>query len=260
MSEKEVNRSRSNYRNSTKTTSDMKVIEQFSLMLTIKFRGINDAWRRADLVRKNDMISIWIKKQICLVITFTIVALAANTASTIAESGHEYKSKYRGQETREIKSLSNVDIKELRAGAGWGLAKAAELNGLPGPKHILEMKKEIELTAEQERAVVAVYNDMRTEAIALGDQLIAYEKELNNRFAERDIDEKVLGQLLTKISETYKLLRYAHLSAHLQTPGILTEAQIKKYNKLRGYSSDDPCANIPEGHDPVMWRKHNNCD
>jgi len=199
-------------------------------------------------------------KQICLVVTFTIVAITFNTTSTIAASGYEYKSKYIGQERREIKSLSNDDIKELRAGDGWGLAKAAELNGLPGPKHILEMKKEIELTAEQERTVVALYNDMHKEAIALGHKLIEYEKELNSRFAQRNIDEKVLDQLLTNISETYKSLRYTHLSAHLKTPGILTEAQIKKYNKLRGYSSDDPCANIPEGHDPVMWRKHNNCD
>ena len=199
-------------------------------------------------------------KQICIVVAFTIVAITFNLSSIIAASGHEYKSKYIGQERREIKSLSNDDIKELRAGAGWGLAKAAELNGLPGPKHILEMKKEIELTAEQERTVVALYNDMHSEAIALGHKLIEYEKELNSRFAQRNIDEKVLDQLLTNISETYKSLRYTHLSAHLKTPGILTEAQIKKYNKLRGYSSDDPCANIPEGHDPVMWRKHNNCD
>jgi Spy/CpxP family protein refolding chaperone len=199
-------------------------------------------------------------KQICIVVTFTIVAITYNSPDIMAASEHEYKSKYIGQERREIKSLSSDDIKELRAGAGWGLAKAAELNGLPGPKHILEMKKEIELTAEQEGAVVALYNDMHKEAIALGHKLIEYEKELNDRFAERNIDEKVLDQLLTKISETYKSLRYTHLSAHLKAPGILTEAQIKKYNKLRGYSSDDPCANIPEGHDPVMWRKHNNCD
>lgn len=199
-------------------------------------------------------------KQICIVVTVIILAISFNSSSIIAASEHEYKSKYIGQERRDIKSLSNDDIKELKAGAGWGLAKAAELNGLPGPKHILEMKKEIELTAEQESAVVVLYNDMNKEAIALGNELIEYEKELNNRFAERNIDEKVLDQLLTKISETYKSLRYTHLSAHLRTPSILTEAQIKKYNKLRGYSSDDPCANIPEGHDPVMWRKHNNCD
>jgi hypothetical protein len=80
--------------------------------------------------------------------------------------------------------------------------------------------------------VIALFKDMNKEAIGLGNKLIEYEEELNNRFAERNIDEKMLDQLLEKISETYKSLRYTHLSAHLKTPSILTENQIKKYNKL----------------------------
>ena len=183
-----------------------------------------------------------------------------NSLTVIAASEPGYKSKYIGQENRDIKSLSSEDINELRTGAGWGLAKAAELNGLPGPKHILEMKKEIELSTEQERMVSALFKEMNKEAIELGNKYIEYEKELNNRFAERNIDENVLEELLEKISETYKSLRYTHLAAHLKASNILTKSQIKKYNKLRGYSSDDPCVNIPQGHDPVMWRKHNNCD
>jgi hypothetical protein len=189
-----------------------------------------------------------------------LVAIFFNALKVIAAAESEYISKYIGQEKRDIKSLSNDDIKELRTGAGWGLAKAAELNGLPGPKHILEIKKEIELTAAQEKMIIALYEDMNRKAIELGNKLIEYEKELNNRFAERNINEKVLEELLIKIAETYKSLRYTHLSAHLKTPSIISEEQIKKYNKLRGYSSDDPCLNIPQGHDPVMWRKHNNCN
>ena len=198
--------------------------------------------------------------QIRIVTVFILAAISLNPLQITAASDPEYTSNYIGQEKREIKSLSDEDIKELRAGAGWGLAKAAELNGLPGPKHILEMKKEIELTAEQEKMVIALYKDMNKEAVALGNKLIEYEEELNNRFAARNIDGKMLDELLGKISETYKSLRFTHLSAHLKTPSILTEDQIKKYNELRGYSSDDPCVNIPKGHDPVMWRKHNNCD
>ncbi|KPJ98457.1 MAG: hypothetical protein AMJ60_08145 [Desulfobacterales bacterium SG8_35] len=196
----------------------------------------------------------------CVVILFALALVSIHSLRIFADSEPEYRSKYRGQEKREIKTLSNEDINELRAGAGWGLAKAAELNGLPGPKHVLEMKKELKLTAEQERMITALFTEMNKEAIALGNEFIAYERELNKRFAERNIDEKILDELLTKISETYKSLRYTHLSAHLKTPGILTEDQIKKYNTLRGYSSEDPCINVPKGHDPVMWRKHNNCD
>ena len=199
-------------------------------------------------------------KAICFIIIIALVVIPLSSLMLLASSEPAYKSKYIGQEKRDIKSLSEEDIKELKAGAGWGLAKAAELNGLPGPKHILEMKQEIDLTAKQEKMVIALYNKMNKEAISLGNKLIEYEEELNYGFADRNIDEKTLDELLEKISETYKSLRFTHLSAHLQTPSILTESQIRKYNKLRGYSSDDPCENVPKGHDPIMWRKHNNCN
>ena len=101
---------------------------------------------------------------------------------------------------------------------------------------------------------------MNAKAVVLGRKLIEQERELNDRFAERNIDEKLLDELLGEIAETYKVLRYTHLSAHLKTPEILTGEQIAKYNTLRGYSSADPCDNIPEGHDPVMWRRHNDCE
>jgi len=49
--------------------------------------------------------------------------------------GHDHatdlSSPYAGQETREIRTLSEEDIRQLQKGEGWGLAKAAELNGLP---------------------------------------------------------------------------------------------------------------------------------
>jgi hypothetical protein len=102
---------------------------------------------------------------------------------------------------------------------------------------------------------------MKKEAVRLGDKYIAFEAELDNRFATGNIDAEKLDELLGKISETYRALRFTHLSAHLKTPDILTEDQIRKYNTLRGYlSADDPCVNIPKGHDPEMWRRHNNCD
>ena len=111
-----------------------------------------------------------------------------------------------------------------------------------------------------EKEVISALREMEQEAVQLGKRLIEYEEELDSRFADRNIDEEVLDELLGKISATYKSLRFTHLSAHLKTPDILTEEQINKYNILRGYSSGDPCINVPKGHDPVMWRKHNNCD
>ena len=82
---------------------------------------------------------------------------------------------------------------------------------------------------------------------------------LNNHFANGTITEKLLNELLGEIAYVYKKLRYTHLAAHLETPTIVTPQQIALYNKLRGYSSKDPCENIPAGHDPEMWKRHHNC-
>ena len=76
--------------------------------------------------------------------------------------GHVHGSPYAGEETREIKSLSQTDVDELLRGGGWGLAKAAELNGMPGPSHVLDMASELSLSAEQvERTRVAEIESIR---------------------------------------------------------------------------------------------------
>jgi hypothetical protein len=192
-------------------------------------------------------------------ILYVVLIITLIPFCSFSASKHSHKSKYVGQETREIKSLSETDIEELRNGRGWGLAKAAELNGVPGPVHLLEMKKEIALNPEQIEKIDTLYQGMKKQAISLGLKLIELERKLNDHFANGTITEKMLHELLEQIAQVRKRLRYVHLSTHLKTPGILTVEQIDLYNKLRGYSSDDPCKNIPKGHDPEMWKRHHNC-
>ena len=191
-----------------------------------------------------------------LLLIFTVVLLPI---SAFAASHDTHRSEYAGQQNREIKSLSESDIEELRHGGGWGLAKAAELNGVPGPVHLLEMENEIELSPEQIEKIEVLYEQMRVQAIELGTTLIEHERELNNHFAQGTIDEELLRDLLEQIAQVRAQLRYVHLSTHLKTPDIVTAEQIELYNELRGYSADDPCTNIPAGHNPEMWKKHHNC-
>ena len=186
----------------------------------------------------------------------TAILLALVCLLPACASNHS--SKYVGEEYRAIKSLSADDIKELRAGGGWGLAKAAELNGVPGPAHILEMASAIELTPTQQAEIQAIYQQMKSEAVSLGNQLIQLEAALNSHFADGSINQAILEQSVQDIERVRAQLRLAHLSAHLQTPNILTPEQISLYNELRGYSQD-PCANIPQGHNAAMWKKHNGC-
>lgn len=170
-----------------------------------------------------------------------------------------YESKYAGEQHREIKSLSADDIQELRKGGGWGLAKAAELNGVPGPAHILEMQEKIHLSAEQKAQIQALYQHMKKEAVDLGEQLIALETTLNTHFSDNTITEALLETTVRDIENVRAKLRIAHLSTHLKTPDILTPEQISLYNKLRGYNTKSACDNVPEGHNAKMWKKHHGC-
>jgi hypothetical protein len=99
-------------------------------------------------------------------------------------------------QNRAIKSLSDNDINELRRGGGWGLALAAELNGMPGPAHLLELKDQIPLAADQVAKTQALLDEMRRAAIPTGDRLIAAEKALEAAFAAGKVDESSLRRLL----------------------------------------------------------------
>lgn len=194
------------------------------------------------------------KKSLLLLPLFLIGFAAQAEPNT-----HATKSKYAGQESRAIKSLSKDDISELRRGGGWGLAKAAELNGVPGPAHLLELKAEIPLSPSQVEKIKGVYERMKAKAIHQGEELITLELKLERHFTKRTITDEILRSTLGEIAEARRNLRYIHLATHLETPSILSEDQIIKYNELRGYSKSNPCDSVPTGHDPEMWKRHNGC-
>ena len=195
-------------------------------------------------------MKLWINIGVAVFTMLTSVTLEASTS---------YKSKYIGQENRVIKSLSADAVQQLQTGKGWGLAKAAELNGMPGPSHVLQMKNKIALTNIQEIKIKTLFENMKLKAIPLGNKLIELEKELNESFSNKTITKELLSQQLLAISKTRMQLRFVHLETHLLTPAILTNEQVKKYNQLRGYNLGDPCNNVPKGHDAEMWKKHNDC-
>jgi hypothetical protein len=187
-----------------------------------------------------------------------LVAAAIASAGN-ASAQHAHESKYAGQQTRETKSLSAEDVDELRRGGGWGLARAAELNGVPGPAHLLELKDAIGLSADQVARISALRDAMRTRAIAEGERLIALERRLEAMFRDGTVTDAGLRTALAEIADSRETLRYIHLSTHLETPAILSAPQIAAYNALRGYT-DDRCGNAPSGHDPARWRKHSGCE
>jgi hypothetical protein len=194
---------------------------------------------------------------------FTAVAgvvLVLTPAGLVAQDhSHGSMSPYAGFETRAIKSLSDADMDELKRGGGWGLALPAELNGMPGPAHLLELKDEIGLSADQIAEIEAIYDEMKIEAIAAGRRFIAAEAAIEQAFAVGGTDAEQLRMLIDQSAAARSELRFVHLSRHLMTPPLLTAQQIQRYKVLRGYAAD-PCAEVPAGHDAEMWRRHNGCD
>ena len=191
-------------------------------------------------------------------IALALVVLAMSPLASYGTS--TLISPYADEQERVIKSLSVEDVDDLLNGRGWGLAKPAELNGVPGPAHLLEMQSEIALSGAQISAIQAIWSRMNQKARELGEHYVTLEKELNERFTTGQVNSTQLQALLVEIGAVRAELRYTHLGAHLEVRPILKPAQVLLYNQLRGYSNDDPCQNIPAGHNPDMWKKHNNCE
>jgi hypothetical protein len=161
-----------------------------------------------------------------------LILLAGPGVAQQHQHGH---SPYAGFQQRGVKALSDQQLGDLRAGRGMGLALAAELNGYPGPLHVLELANRLQLSSDQAQRVRGLYEAMKSEAIAVGEKLIAAELELDRQFAEGKITPAVLASVTAQIGESQGQLRAVHLKYHLTTAELLTPDQKRQYGELRGY-------------------------
>jgi hypothetical protein len=146
-------------------------------------------------------------------------------------------SSYAGQQSRAVKSLSEQEVADLLAGNGMGLAKAAELNRYPGPRHVLDLGGELGLSEQQIEAVRTVFARMRREAQSLGAMIVERETMLDRLFAEARIGAGLLEAETAVIAELQGRLRRVHLAAHLDTRQVLTTEQVDRYTIARGYGT-----------------------
>ena len=163
-------------------------------------------------------------------------------------SGEPLSSPYAGLESRPIKALSANEIDDLGAGRGMGMALAAELNGYPGPRHVLDLADRLSLTPRQRQTAEVMFRDMQTEAIRLGESVIEDERALDRAFAERTVTPAKLDNLTARIGIAQAALRAHHLGFHLRMRDLLSAGQTAAYNTLRGYG-DAPAAEpkAPQG-------------
>ncbi len=171
-----------------------------------------------------------------LVTIFGFLCLAATPA--FAAGGGD--TPYAGQDRRAIKALSAADVEDLLAGRGWGFAKPAELNGYPGPAHLLEFRDRLGLSDSQVAGIRALFDDMQRNAVTLGAEYVAAERALDNAFADRTVAPDILAAHVRRAAELMGRLRLVHLETHLRTLPLLSQHQIVTYRRLRGY--DNPGA------------------
>jgi Spy/CpxP family protein refolding chaperone len=156
---------------------------------------------------------------VCVCVTLLIFGSAG-----IAEEATTHA----GQATQEIKSLSAAEIQGYLEGRGMGLANAAELNGYPGPTHVLELASELQLTPHQRAKAEHLKRSMKA-AVRMGHWLVDAERRLNVLFAKGEADDEKITLLARRIGALDAEIRLVHLRAHIEMRRVLTADQIKKY-------------------------------
>ncbi len=115
--------------------------------------------------------------------TGSLGALLLGSNSATATSTDDDQSPYAGQQTRKYSALSEEDVAALKAGKGavfGGLAKPAELNGYPGPRHVLDLSDELNLIDKQKDETKCLSEEMQSEARILGREYLNVERQIDS--------------------------------------------------------------------------------
>jgi Spy/CpxP family protein refolding chaperone len=177
-----------------------------------------------------------------------VMVLMALAAAPMAARAAEQP--YEGLEAREIKALSPEEIAALEAGLGFSQALPAELNGYPGPRHVIDLAHELDLTPAQRAAVEEMFAGMQAEAIAAGRAVLDAEAALEAAFRGGALSEDDLAAMAEEIGRLRGVLRGIHLRYHLRTKALLSPHQVAVYNAARGYGGGQAGHGGHMGHAP----------
>lgn len=171
------------------------------------------------------------KRTILRTVLPAFVMIAASPA-LVAE-----QSPYAGVDDRAIASLSEQDVDDLVNGRGWGLALPAELNGYPGPVHVLELSDDLSLSDTQRERTRQIFEQMQAEARETGAEYVEIERHIDETFRSGRITEDRITMMTDHSGRLLAKLRGIHLSAHLKMQDVLSPDQTALYNEIRGYGS-----------------------
>ncbi|MEM0962428.1 MAG: hypothetical protein AAGK21_07850 [Bacteroidota bacterium] len=160
-------------------------------------------------------------------------ALAVPAGAQHGANGHGAT----GRDAQVPSGLSADDVRGLLTGGGLGMARPAELNGYPGPLHVIELAEPLQLTDEQLETAQQLREAMLAEAVPLGRQLVDAEQALDAVFAAGDATEADIEQAVSHAASVHARLRAVQLRTHLAMRDALTDDQLRAYGRLRGHAS-----------------------
>ena len=134
-----------------------------------------------------------------------------------------------------IRALTPDEVAQIERGEGAGFALPAELNGVPGPRHVLDLAADLGLSVDQRARVQAIFDEMRAAVIPAGERYLAAELTLEEGFRCGTLTEETLPEMVGEVNRLRGELQATHLGAHLKTAAVLTAAQIETYQRIRGY-------------------------
>lgn len=136
-----------------------------------------------------------------------------------------------------LRALSPERVEALRLGRGAGYALAAELNGYPGPRHVLDLAAGLDLSAAQKAAAQRLFDAMKAEAVEHGGTLLAREQAIEDVFRSGSVSEDALFEATAGAAAAEARLRATHLKYHVRMAELMTAHQRRLYEKLRGYAA-----------------------
>jgi Spy/CpxP family protein refolding chaperone len=170
-------------------------------------------------------------------ISLKFLALGLGMLAVAGAAGAAERSPYAGWQERTIKALSPQQVADYLEGRGMSMALPAELNGYPGPRHVLELAEKLGLTVDQLARTQRLFEDMRLKAIELGQQIVEGEAALDELFASATASATSLRDATRALGLLNGQLRAHHLGYHLAMRDLLQPDQIESYQRLRGYAS-----------------------
>lgn len=169
------------------------------------------------------------------IIVTTIVMLGGIATATWAQhhGGHGSHSGQGLAPHRQMQAMLDETDRVIAQGLGAGMAFAADQNGYPGPRHVLELKDRLQLTPAQEARVTALQTAMFADARPKSARLLDAEARLRRLFAEGAADEARVRAAVAEIERARTEVRLVHLLTHLETRALLTEEQRRAYHEAR---------------------------